>query len=158
MAANYNRVILVGNLTRDVELRSTGGGLQIAKFGLAVNERRRTQSGEDIDETLFIDITCFGRQAEVAEQYLSKGSPVLVEGKLRFSTWDDRDSGQKRSKHEVICDRFQMLGGREGGGGGGGGGSRGGSARRERPADDDYDYNESSSSRSSNTSDDDIPF
>lgn len=159
MAASFNRVILVGNLTRDIEMRSTGGGLQIAKFGLAVNDRVK-KGDEWVDETMFIDITCFGRQAEIAEQYLSKGSPVLVEGRLKLNTWDDRDSGQKRSKHEVICDRFQMLGGKDDRSGGGGGGSSRGSNNSRRNRDDyDDEYGGSPASQSSGgAADDDIPF
>lgn len=125
--ANYNKVLLMGNLTRDPELRYSGGGTggsAICKFGLAVNRQWRNQSGEVQEETCFVDIVVFGRQAETCNEYLSKGRPVFVEGRLSFSTWEDRESGAKRSKLEVVAERVQFLGSRgdNGGGGGGGGG------------------------------------
>ena len=114
--ASYNRVILVGNLTRDIELKYTPGGTAVTDIGMAVNDRRKTASGEWVDETTFVDVTLWGRTAEVASEYLSKGSPILVEGRLKLDTWET--DGQKRSKLRVVCDRMQMLGG--GGQGGGG--------------------------------------
>ncbi|QDV67733.1 Single-stranded DNA-binding protein [Rosistilla carotiformis] len=114
--ASYNRVILLGNMTRDVELRYTQGGTAVTDIGLAVNDRRKSQTGEWVDETTFVDVTLWGRTAEVASEYLSKGSPVLVEGRLKLDTWETE--GQKRSKLRVVCDRMQMLG--SGGGSGGG--------------------------------------
>ncbi len=116
--ASYNRVILVGNLTRDIELKYTQGGTAVTDIGLAVNDRRKTATGEWIDETTFVDVTLWGRTAEVASEYLSKGSPILIEGRLKLDTWET--DGQKRSKLRVVCDRMQMLSG----GGGGGGGRR----------------------------------
>jgi single-strand DNA-binding protein len=118
--ASYNRVILLGNLTRDVEVRYLQSGTAVADIGLAVNDRRKSQSGEWIEETTFVDVTLWGRTAEVAGEYLSKGSPILVEGRLKYDTWEK--DGQKRSKLSVVCERMQMVGGRGGGGGGGGGG------------------------------------
>jgi single-strand DNA-binding protein len=115
--ASFNRVILMGNLTRDPELRYATSGTAIAKLGLAVNERRKSPSGEWVDEPVFVDITLFERTAEVAGEYLTKGSPVLIEGRLRLDAWETPD-GQKRSKLVVIGDRMQMLGGRSGGEGG----------------------------------------
>lgn len=103
--ANFNKVILAGNLTRDPELRFTQSGLAIAKFGLAVN--RKTKERE---ETCFVDCTAFGRTAEAIEQYLKKGSPLHVEGRLSYSTWEDRNGGGKRSKLEVTVENFQFLG------------------------------------------------
>ena len=103
---------MVGNLTRDIELRYTGSGMAIAKTGIATNRRFRTQSGEQKEETCFIDITLFGRAAEVANQYLKKGSKVLIEGRLIYEQWVDQ-SGNKRSKHSIAVDTMQMLGGRE---------------------------------------------
>ena len=117
--ASYNRVILVGNLTRDIELKYTQGGTAVTDVGLAVNDRRKTATGEWIDETTFVDVTLWGRTAEVASEYLSKGSPILIEGRLKLDTWETE--GQKRSKLRVVCDRMQML---SSGGGGGGGGRR----------------------------------
>ena len=118
--ASYNRVILVGNLTRDIELKYTQGGTAVTDIGMAVNDRRKSATGEWIDETTFVDVTLWGRTAEVASEYLGKGSPILIEGRLKLDTWET--DGQKRSKLRVVCDRMQMLSG--GGGGGGGGGNR----------------------------------
>jgi single-strand DNA-binding protein len=111
--ASYNRVILMGNITRDIELRYTPGGLAVTKVGLAVNDRRKNQAGEWVDETCFVDVTMFGRTAEIAGEYLSKGSPIFVEGKLRYETWEK--DGQKHSKLSVVCDRLQFIGAKEGG-------------------------------------------
>ncbi|HBV64766.1 MAG TPA: single-stranded DNA-binding protein [Rhodopirellula sp.] len=116
--ASYNRVILVGNLTRDIELKYTPGGTAVTDIGMAVNDRRKSATGEWVDETTFVDVTLWGRTAEVASEYLSKGSPILVEGRLKLDTWETE--GQKRSKLRVVCDRMQMLGGGSPGGGGGG--------------------------------------
>ena len=131
--ASYNRVILVGNLTRDPELRYIASGTAVAEVGLAVNDRRKNANGEWVDETQFIDVTLWARQAEVASEYLSKGSPVLIEGRLKFDTWESRE-GEKRSKLRVVGERMQMLGSRSGGGGGGGGGG----ARASGPRDSAY--------------------
>ena len=114
--ASFNRVILVGNLTRDIELKYTPGGTAVTDIGMAVNDRRKSASGEWVDETTFVDVTLWGRTAEVASEYLGKGSPILVEGRLKLDTWET--DGQKRSKLRVVCDRMQMLGGTGGGGGG----------------------------------------
>lgn len=121
--ANFNKVLLIGNLTRDPELRSTQSGSQVAKLGLAVNRQRKDQQGNTQEETCFVDCTAFGRTAEVMAQYLSKGRPVFIEGRLSYSTWQGQD-GQKRSKLEVIVENFQFLG--QGQGAGGGGGRQGG--------------------------------
>jgi single-strand DNA-binding protein len=122
--ASFNRVILVGNVTRDLELRYIPSGTAVTDLGLAVNDRVK-RNNEWVDEATFVDITLWGRTAEVACEYLSKGSPVLIEGRLKLDSWTDKD-GQKRSKLKVIGERMQMLGspGRGGGGGGAGGGSR----------------------------------
>ncbi len=121
--ASFNRVILVGNLTRDPELRYTPTNTPVTEIGLAVNDRRKNASGEWIEETTFVDVTLWARTAEVASEYLTKGSSVLIEGRLKLDTWET--DGQKRSKLRVVGERMQMLGGR-GGGEGGGGGRRGG--------------------------------
>ncbi len=110
--ASFNRVILVGNLTRDIELRYTQSGTAVTEVGMAVNDRRKTQSGEWVDETTFVDVTLWGRTAEVASEYLGKGSPVLIEGRLKLDTWET--DGQKRSELRVVAERMQMLGGRSG--------------------------------------------
>lgn len=111
--ASYNRVILMGNLTRDIQLRYTPTGTPVTEVGLAVNDRRKGQNGEWIDETTFVDVTFWGRTAEVASEYLSKGSPVFVEGRLKLDSWEK--DGQKNYKLRVVCDRMQLLGGRDGG-------------------------------------------
>ncbi len=103
---------MVGNLTRDIELKYTGSGMAIGKTAIATNRRFKTQSGEQKEEVCFVDITLFGRAAEVANQYLKKGSRVLIEGRLVFEQWTDQ-SGNKRSKHSIAVDNMQMLGGRE---------------------------------------------
>lgn len=104
----YNRVILIGNLTRDVELRYMPSGTAVAKIGVATNRRYKNQLGEQKDEVCYIDVTLFGRTAEVANQYLKKGSKVLIEGRLVLEQWVDQ-TGQKRSKHSIAADLLQML-------------------------------------------------
>ena len=111
--ASYNRVVLVGNLTRDPELRYISSGTAVTEIGLAVNDRRKNQSGEWVDETQFIDITLWARTAEVASEYLSKGSSVLIEGRLKLDRWEK--DGHKHSKLRVVGEKMQMLGGRTGG-------------------------------------------
>lgn len=148
---SYNRVILVGNLTRDPELRYIPSGTAVAEIGLAVNDRRKNASGEWVDETTFVDVTLWARQAEIANEYLSKGSSVLIEGRLKLDTWES--DGQKRSKLRVVGERMQMLGSRGGGGGGGGGRSQ--SSEYSEPA--DYDTGGVPASKRP-PQDDDIPF
>ncbi len=129
--ANFNKVILVGNLTRDIELRHTQGGQALAKFGMAIN--RKYRAGEETKEqTCFVDLTAWGKQAEILAQYVGKGSPLFIEGRLEYSTWESQEGG-KRSKLEVVVENFQFLGGGQKGGGGGraaGGEEGGGPARR----------------------------
>jgi single-strand DNA-binding protein len=120
--ANFNKVILAGNLTRDPQLRFLPSQTAVVDFGLAVNHKWRTPQGEDREEVLFIDCSAFGKMAETINKYCQKGKPILVEGRLKFETWDDKESGGKRSKHKVVVDGFQFLGGRDSGPGGGGGG------------------------------------
>ena len=129
--ASYNRVILMGNLTRDPELRYIASGTAVTDVGLAVNDRRKNANGEWVEETQFIDVTLWGRTAEVASEYLSKGRPVLIEGRLKYDTWES-PQGEKRSKLRVVGERMQMLGSRGGGESGGSartGGARTGGAR-----------------------------
>ncbi len=117
--ASYNKVILIGNLTRDPELRYTPSGTAIAKIGLAVNRSWRTETGETREETTFVDVDAFGKQAETIGQYLRKGRPILVEGRLRLDQWDDKQTGQKRSRLGVVLELFRFLDsaqGRDGGG------------------------------------------
>lgn len=121
MSASFNRVILVGNLTRDPEVRYTPGGTAVTEIGLAVNRYWFDKgSNERKEETTFIDVTLWGRQAEVAGEYLSKGRPVLIEGRLQTDSWDDKETGKRRTKLKVVGETLQLLGGREGGGGRGG--------------------------------------
>ena len=147
--ASYNRVILVGNLTRDVELKYTQGGTAVTEVGLAVNDRKKNQSGEWVEETTFVDVTLWARTAEVASEYLSKGSPILIEGRLRLDSWET--DGQKRSKLRVTGERMQMLGGR-----GGGGSSRGNSGGNQ----DQYSQKAPAAEPSGQSAppDDEIPF
>src|SRR5512137_2128728 len=107
--ASFNKVILVGNLTRDPELRYTPKGLAIAKIGLAVNRTWKSETGESKEEVTFVDIDAFGKQAETIGQYLKKGRPILVEGRLRLDQWDDKQTGQKRSRLGVVMEGFQFL-------------------------------------------------
>jgi single-strand DNA-binding protein len=115
--ASFNRVILMGNLTRDIEVRYLQSGMAVTDIGLAVNDRRKNQAGEWVDETTFVDVTLWGRTAEVAGEYLGKGSPVLIEGRLKLDQWEK--DGQKHSKLRVVGERMQMLPKGTGHGGGG---------------------------------------
>ncbi|MCL4204678.1 MAG: single-stranded DNA-binding protein [Pirellulaceae bacterium] len=156
--ANFNRVILAGNITRDIELRYIPSGIAVTDITLAVNDKRKTQSGEVIEETTFVDVTLWGRTAEVASEYLSKGSSILIEGRLKLDTWETE--GQKRYKLRVVCERMQMLSPRGSSGGGGGG--------QDRPPRqyDESEYSHSSSTGVAESSrgtpagppEDDIPF
>lgn len=160
--ANFNKVILLGNVTRDLELRYTPKGSAVTEVGLAINRQYSLDNGERKEETTFVDVTLWGRTAEVAAEYLRKGRPVFIEGRLQLDTWEDKQTGQRRSKLRVVGETMQLLGGPGGGGGGGsarqegGGGystsqsgdsesrsepSRGGSApsMRDMPSDDDED-------------------
>jgi single-strand DNA-binding protein len=134
--ASFNKVILLGNLTRDPEIKYTPKGTAIANVGLAVNRVYSNDQGEKIEETTFVDVELWGRTAEIAQEYLKKGRPVLIEGRLKLDTWDDKQTGQKRSKLRVVGEAMQLLGGRDGsptGGGGGGGGDYGGESRASSP-------------------------
>ena len=124
--ANLNKVMLIGNLTRDPELRYLQSGTAVCDFGIAVNRTYKTASGEQREEVLFVDITAWGRQAEVVSEFLQKGRPVFVEGRLKLDQWTT-DDGQKRSKLSVVMENFQFLDSR----GSSGGGGRGQSSRRE---------------------------
>lgn len=110
--ASFNKVILLGNLTRDPELRSTANGAQICSFGIATSRTYKGQDGETKEDTVFVDIDAYGRQAEVINQYFSKGKPIFIEGRLRFGQWEDKSTGAKRSKLSVTLEQFQFIGGR----------------------------------------------
>ena len=130
--ASFNKVILLGNLTRDPEVRYTPKGTAVTELGMAVNRVYTAENGEKREETTFVDVTLWGRTAEIAGEYLKKGRPVLIEGRLQLDTWDDKQSGQKRSKLKVIGEGLQLLGGRPGGGSGGD--EESGSRSSSRPA------------------------
>ena len=128
--ANLNKVLLIGRLTRDPELRYTPSGTAVAEFGLAVNRNYTDGRGERKEETCFVEIVAWARQAEVMNEYLAKGRQVFVEGRLEFDSWETPE-GQKRSKLRVVVDNFQFIGGRDDAGGGGGGGRSGYGERQE---------------------------
>jgi len=155
--ASFNKVILVGNLTRDPETRVTANGLTICKLGLAVSRVFSTREGERKEETTFIDIDAFGKQAEVLTKYLRKGSPLMVEGRLKLDQWESSE-GQKRSKLGVVLENFQFLGGgrdsdssSSGSSGSSGGYEDSSPPRHSAPAAADH-------SSSGDTLDEDIPF
>jgi|SRR5271170_3718944 len=125
--ANYNKVILVGNLTRDPELRYTSKGTAIAKIGLAINRSWKSETGEIKEEVTFVDVDAFGRTAENIGQYFKKGRPIFVEGRLKLDQWEDKQTNQKRSKLGVVLETFQFLDSK-------GSGSGDGEAPRSRPA------------------------
>ena len=157
-ATNINRVILTGNLTRDPELRSTPGGLSICSLRLATNTRRKNnQTGDWEDKANYVSVTIFGRQGENAAQFLSKGRPVAIDGRLEWREWQSQ-SGEKREALEVVADNIQFLGGREEGQGGGGGFT----PRSDVPA-DTQDFAPAGATSSNgggggSVADDDIPF
>lgn len=116
--ASVNRVILVGNLTRDPQLKYLPSQTPVAEFGLAMNRRYKTATGEDREEVCFVDCAAFGKPAEIINQYCQKGKLIYVEGRLKYDTWEDKQGGGKRNKLSVVVENFQFLGSREGGGGG----------------------------------------
>jgi len=136
--AYLNKTFLIGNLTRDPELRVTPKGTAVCQFGLAVNRQYKDESGATRDETAFIDIEAWGKQGELCSKYLQKGSLAFIEGRLRFDSWEDKTSGQKRNKLKVVLENVQFLTRGGGGGGGSGGGETaaaegGDNAAAERP-------------------------
>ena len=136
--ANLNKVMLIGNLTRDPDLKYTPGNQAVCEIGLAVNRKYRTKDNEEREEVTFIDCEAWGKAAELIKQYMTKGRPIFIEGRLKLDTWEDKNGGGKRTKMRVVVEEFQFLGG--GGQGGGGGGERytsdetGGGAPRGRRA------------------------
>jgi single-strand DNA-binding protein len=160
--ASFNKVVLVGNVTRDPELRYIASGTAVTDIGLAVNDRRKTATGEWVEETTFVDVTLWGRTAEVAGEYVTKGSPLLIEGRLKLDTWEK--DGKKNSKLRVVCERMQLLGGRGEGGRGGSGAGKPRSADRTSGGEEEngsapvYDHSHDESVGSVGGGDDDIPF
>ncbi|TWT44696.1 Single-stranded DNA-binding protein [Phycisphaerae bacterium RAS1] len=122
--ASFNRVILMGNMTRDPELKYLPSNMAVCEFGLAVNHRWRDKDGNQKEDVCFVDCACFGRGGEVINQYMAKGRAILIEGRLKLDSWTGQD-GQKRSKHSVVVENFQFVGGRGEGGGGGAPANRG---------------------------------
>lgn len=149
--ASFNKVILLGNLTRDPEVRYTPKGTAVTELGMAMNRVYTAENGEKREETTFVDVTLWGRTAEIAGEYLKKGRPLFVEGRLQLDTWDDKQSGQKRSKLKVVGEGIQLIGGRPTGGGGGSGGEETEASGALRP-------NRSAPPKSPSPEDDEIPF
>jgi single-strand DNA-binding protein len=134
--ANFNRVMLMGNITRDIELRYLPSGMAVSEFSIAVNEKRKGSDGQWIDEANFFEIVLYGRTAEVASEYLSKGSPIFIEGRLRHETWEK--DGQKRSKVRIVGEKMQMIGGRPDGGSSNSAASNSGTVREPAPSSQRY--------------------
>jgi len=121
MASSFNKVLLMGNLTRDPQLKYLPSQTAVAEFAIACNRRFKSAQGEDREEVLFVDCSAFGKTGEVINQYFTKGKPIFIEGRLKLDQWEDKQGGGKRSKMTVVVENFQFIGGRDGGGGGGGG-------------------------------------
>lgn len=139
--ASLNKVFLMGNLTRDPELRYTPAGLAVASFGIAINRAWTAKTGEQKEEVCYVDVNIFGRRAEVVGEYFSKGSPIFIEGRLQLNQWETKD-GQKRSTLRVVADNFQFIGGTAGRNAGGAGtSSREGKLPDEMPEDVNLDIN-----------------
>lgn len=158
----FNKVIIVGNLTRDVELKYLPSGSAVAKIGLASNRKYKKQDGSTAEDTCFIDANLFGRTAEVANQYLKKGSQVLIEGRLNFESWNDAN-GQKRSKHTITAESMQMLGRANQSGDSSYGGGEGNNSYSQSSASGNYGASGGSESHSTKNVpeidiDDEIPF
>jgi single-strand DNA-binding protein len=137
--ASFNKVLLMGNLTRDPQLKYLPSQTAVAEFGVACNRKFKSAQGEDREEVTFVDCSAFGKTGELINQYFTKGKPIFIEGRLKYDQWEDKQGGGKRSKMSVIVENFQFIGGRDGGGGGGGGqsydqGGGEGEARPPRPA------------------------
>jgi single-strand DNA-binding protein len=154
--SNINRVIVTGNLTRDPELRSLQSGTAVCKLRIAVNSRRKDQSGEWVDKPNYFDVTVWGAQGENCATYLSKGRPVAIDGRLDWREWEDQN-GNKRQSVEIIADTVQFLGSRDGGGQGNGNGGGGFAAPQSDVPADTSDF-DSSEPATVGASDDDIPF
>ena len=153
MSASVNKVLLIGNLTRDPEVRYTPKGTAVCDLGLALNRIFQSESGERREETTFVDVTVWGKTAENAGEFLSKGRPVFVEGRLQMDSWEDRQTGQKRNKLKVVADQLQFLGSRGDSDSGGGGGRHGGRPQYSR----DDSHRDSDAPRSDEHSGGDSP-
>ncbi|MCW3041549.1 MAG: single-stranded DNA-binding protein [Solirubrobacterales bacterium] len=160
-ASNINRVVLTGNLTADPDLRSLPSGMPVCKLRLAVNTRRK-QGEEWVDKPNYFDVTVWGKQGENCANFLSKGRPVAIDGRLEWREWQDKETGKNRQSIDIIADTVQFLGGRDDNGGGGGGGYNNGGGfqpRSDVPANvDDFAPSATPAPVGAPTSDDDIPF
>ena len=156
----FNKVIIAGNLTRDPELRYTPSGLAIAKFGLAINRRTKDQNGEQKEEVTFVDVDAFGKQAELIGQYVKKGNPLLVEGRLRLDTWEDKQTQQKKSRLGVVLEGMTFLGSgtREGGDFGSSGAPSGSPSARPAARPPTSTPPPSNSGEAMPAEEDDVPF
>ena len=153
--ASVNKVILIGNCTRDPEVRYTPKGTAVADIGMAMNRYYSSDGGDRREETTFVDVTLWGRQAEVAGEYLKKGRPVYIEGRLQMDSWDDKNTGQKRTKLKVVGESMQLLGSRDGGG------SNSGNSGPSSDSSFNQSSNQSSAANDGvqfDAEDDDIPF
>jgi len=153
--ASFNKVILMGNLTRDPELRVTPKGTAVCQIGLAVNSTYKDKEGNSKEEVTFVDVDVFGRQAEVIAKYMSKGRPILIEGRLKLDSWESKE-GEKRSKLKVVLENFQFVGSR----GDSGGDSGGGSANHDdsAPPPRASQRGNAGSSSSASVDEEDVPF
>ena len=151
--ASFNKVILAGNLTRDPELRYTPKGTAVARIGMAINRTWKTETGETKEEVTFVDVDAFGRQAEVIAQYMKKGRPLLIEGRLKLDQWEDKNTHQKQSKLKVVLDGFSFLGTR-----GEDGGGSGEAPRPPRPSAPPAASPEPSEPADPAAAEDDVPF
>jgi len=151
--ANLNKVMLIGNLTRDPELRYTPKGTAVAELGMAINRVWSNDQGQRQEDTTFVDVTLWGRQAELAQQYLGKGRPVYIEGRLQMDTWEDKNTGQKRSKLKVVGENMQFLPG-----GGGGGQARGAEPQQQQSQPGPQSQGASPAADNFDDEGDDIPF
>lgn len=154
--ASLNKVMLIGNVTRDPEIKYTPKGSAVADLGLAINRSYTNQGGEKVEEVTYVDVELWGRLAEIAGEYAKKGRPVFIEGRLRIDSWEDKQSGQKRSKLKVVGEGLQLLGSRTGGGSGGGGG--GGDFEGDAPPPRSAPRPPAQRPAQADPGDDDIPF
>jgi single-strand DNA-binding protein len=160
MAKGVNKVFLLGNVGKDPEIRSTAGGMQVASFSLATADRAKDAQGNWADKTEWHNIVCFQRTAEVVRDYVKKGSQILIEGKIQTRSWDDKTSGEKKYRTEILCNELTLLGGKAGGDSGGGGSqySGGSSARSSNSGYDQRQPAGAPDYGDSGITDDDIPF
>lgn len=157
MAGNFNKVILMGNLTRDPELRHTAGNQAVANIGIAVNRRWRTPEGEQREEVTYVDCEAWGKTAETMCKFLAKGRPVFIEGRLKLDQWEDKE-GKKQSKLRVVVENFQFVDSKPGGGGGGGGGDDDGGGYAPPPRRSAPSSGARPAPQAQSVQEDDIPF